>query len=182
MRAGQILPLLLVLLGSGLAPGACSNNGKYQLHWTFSPDGSFAEGDCGKHGVSGIAIAGSSSGGVDNPIAACSPGVFTREVPAGTWTLRLNALDATGRVKEPAPSTILSGEVTVTVSDGSLSQTPAVFLPPQPDCRDGVDNDRDGRVDLDDPGCAGNPEGPSECGDPSIDPGGAIHTCNVGEP
>jgi len=39
-----------------------------------------------------------------------------------------------------------------------------VTLIPQPQCRDGVDNDLDGRVDLDDPDCAGNPDLPTECG------------------
>jgi len=45
---------------------------------------------------------------------------------------------------------------------------PPVMLPPLPQCSDGVDNDLDGRVDLDDPDCNNDagpyPMGATECG------------------
>jgi hypothetical protein len=46
----------------------------------------------------------------------------------------------------------------VSITDGSTIQIAVTFVP-QPECSDGVDNDHDGRVDLDDPACAGDPGG-----------------------
>jgi hypothetical protein len=37
-----------------------------------------------------------------------------------------------------------------------------VELTPRPECKDRVDNDDDGRVDLDDLECAGDPNGAAE--------------------
>jgi len=43
------------------------------------------------------------------------------------------------------------------VKDATASLS--VTLTPLPTCADGVDNDGNGRVDLDDPVCMGNPRG-----------------------
>ena len=45
----------------------------------------------------------------------------------------------------------------IAITDGGLA-TFSVTLEARPACRDGIDNDRDGRVDLDDPDCAGQAE------------------------
>ena len=162
-----------------LASG-CGNDGSYEVKWTFfasvSPsDGTsvvkpFTPGDCGKTGVSGIMITGTKAdGSQDRPVVPCAPGTYTRSLGAGTWTLELTALDAGGHIKEPAASGLLRGPpdgapLMVVVTDGQVTSVQApVLLPPLPACRDGVDNDRDGRVDLDDPDCAGDPNGPHEC-------------------
>ena len=149
-------------------PSGCSNDGSYQVSWTFFDGKAFMPGDCGKTGVSAIAITGKSGDSQDRPVVPCAPGSYTRTLPAGTWTLALTAIDAEGHIKEPAASGKLRGppdsaQLAVSVTQGHLSVIPTpVLLPPLPECRDGVDNDRDGRVDLDDPDCAGNPEGDPE--------------------
>ena len=99
-------------------------------------------------------------------VVSCGPGTFTGKLSQGTWTLALTSLDAEGNEKEPAASGLLRGAVQTPfdVKDGELTVVAdRVVLQPLPECRDGVDNDHDGRVDLDDPDCAGNPEGTAEC-------------------
>ncbi len=55
---------------------------------------------------------------------------------------------ATGTVTpEPTATATATGTVEVTT-------TPTITATPQPKCSDGVDNDGDGKVDLDDPGCS----------------------------
>jgi hypothetical protein len=49
----------------------------------------------------------------------------------------------------------------VVADDGPPVPVPFTF-PTLPACMDGVDNDGDGRVDLDDPDCANNPYGTHE--------------------
>ena len=149
--AGLFGALLLGQLG-------CASEGSYQVRWAFTDPAvvGFQPGDCGKHGVSAIAIAGTRDDGkLDNPEAACAPGVFTHRLPTGTWTLALAALDATGH-PSTAATDYLHGTITLTVAEDQLagSDQEPVVLPPLPACQDGVDNDCDGRVDLDDPGCA----------------------------
>jgi hypothetical protein len=158
--------LAAVVLGGavGLA-GGCSNDGSYQVSWQFTKP--FASGACGKAGVSAIAIAASDpKGGLVSQVAPCGPGMFTGKLSDGTWTLALTALDAEGQEKEPAASGLLRGAVPapIDIKSGELTvvQDPVV-LPPLPECRDGVDNDNDGRVDLDDPDCGGDPQGTVEC-------------------
>jgi hypothetical protein len=153
---------LLVLSALLFTATGCGSNGQYQLSWSFT-GAAFQPGDCGAFGVSAISIAGTNeNGGTDNPIAPCAPGTFTRKLSAGTWTLVLTALDASGQVKAPAPSDRLRGQTTVPVEDDHLADAGTVTLPPLPQCDDGVDNDHDGRVDLDDADCLGNPENPIE--------------------
>ena len=76
----------------------------------------------------------------------------------------LAGVDAEGHLKDPTASHLRGAQVDVTVTVGELVTVPgSVFLPRLPECSDGVDNDRDGRVDLDDPDCAGDAEGEHEC-------------------
>jgi hypothetical protein len=51
----------------------------------------------------------------------------------------------------------------VVVVDDQLTTVPPITLPPLPQCRDGVDNDGDGRVDLDDAQCAPFIADPTAC-------------------
>jgi hypothetical protein len=156
-----------LLIGAVGLAGGCSNDGSYQVSWWFTSDHAFGPVECGRVGVSGIAIAAiEQGGGVSRQVVSCGLGTFTSKLSQGTWSLALTALDAEGKDKEPAPSPLMRGVVPapVDVKDGELSVVAEpVLLPPLPECRDGVDNDHDGRVDLDDPDCAGSPEVPYEC-------------------
>jgi hypothetical protein len=152
----------------------CADKGVYEVRWTLTENQDFQAGDCGKHGVSGISITGSiGAGGKDVIAIPCAPGSFKREVPVGDWILVLNGLDADGHPKDPS-ETLLTGTATAHVVTDQLAsaQPAAVFLKPQAECGDGVDNDGDGRVDLDDPSCAGRADGPKEC-DAATDPADA---------
>jgi hypothetical protein len=175
MPCARIAARIAVLCGAALLGQAgCASEGRYQVRWTFSDPAvvGFQPGDCGKHGVSAIAIAGTRDDGtVDNPQAACAPAIFTHQLPTGTWTLTLTALDATGH-PNTASTGYLHGTITVTVAQDQLAGTDQgpVVLTPLPACQDGVDNDCDGRIDRDDPGCA-DPDGTDEQGtDLSKDP------------
>ena len=171
-----LLALRAGVLGAALLLVACNSTGSYRVAWTFvdgrmfSPgeEGNvgFTPGDCGRYGVSSIAIAGTSDDGTgDNAVAACAPGTFSRELPTGTWSLVLTALDAEGRIKAPGVVDRLNNRTTVVVLRDQVARPKddPVFLPPLPECSDGVDNDGDGRVDLDDDGCQSNPDGDAEC-------------------
>ncbi|HET6148949.1 MAG TPA: hypothetical protein VFH68_15535 [Polyangia bacterium] len=171
----RCLPALVSLASAANFAAGCASEGSYQVRWSFGDPGllNFTAEHCGQHGVSAIAMAGRRDDGkVDNPVAACAPGVFAHQLPTGVWTLELTALDATGHSKTDDPD-YLRGSITITVAEDQLAGTdqgPVVLLP-LPACRDGVDNDCDGRVDLDDPGCAEEETGTTEQGaDLSVDP------------
>ncbi len=165
--------LLTAGVGVFALAGGCSNSGSYTLKWQFATAG-FMPGDCGRVGVSGIGIAATRSDGSQSSIAVpCGLGFYGGSLDAGSWTLALVALDATGNPKEPLSTgtNLLRGQTAspVEIHTGEQAASiPAVLLPPLPQCRDGVDNDLDGRVDLDDPDCLNpdgtpNPTGPAEC-------------------
>ena len=161
------LPLAVgVLLAASALGGGCSKSGSYRVDWQFADN--FQSGDCGRVGVGGVRITASSGGSLDVRAVPCGPGFYEGSLDPGSWTLTLVALDAAGQVKDPdAGTTYLNGQVAspVEIHTGEMAAaTPPVFLPPLPQCRDGVDNDRDGRVDLDDADCANNRDGPTECG------------------
>ena len=73
-------------------------------------------------------------------------------VPDGTWTVVVSMLDAQGLTlpgSDPNAGSPVGTAVVTTDAPGAIS----VHLDPPPSCSDGVDNDRDGRVDLADPDC-----------------------------
>jgi hypothetical protein len=173
-------------VGAGVFAGGCSNSGSYTLKWQFNekvasdPTDSFKPGDCGRVGVSGIGIAATRSDGKQSSIAVpCGLGFYDGSLDAGSWTLALVALDASGQPKVPIANEppneppLLRGQTAdnspVEIHAGEqAAPIPSVFLPPLQQCQDGVDNDLDGRVDLDDPDCVNpdgtpNPTGPAEC-------------------
>jgi hypothetical protein len=163
--------LALCLLVASAVLGGCNNNGSYEVRWQFAD--SFVAGDCGRVGVQGIAITATKSGGSQAAVSVpCALGFYDGSLEEGTWTLALVALDASGQVKEQRPgSTLLSSQAAgpVEIRAGEhAAAIPPVTLMPLPQCRDGVDNDLDGRVDLDDADCNNadgpNPDGPTECG------------------
>jgi hypothetical protein len=172
-RPRRIGGLIFCLMAASALGGACSKSGSYQVDWQFATNASepatrtFQPGDCGRVGVGGIRITATSGASLDVRAVPCGPGFYEGSLDPGSWTLTLVALDAAGQVKETKPNTVnLTGAAgPVEIHTGEMAAAmPPVFLPPLPQCRDGVDNDRDGRVDLDDAACANDPDGPSECG------------------
>ncbi len=155
----------LLLAASALGAG-CSKSGSYRVDWQFADN--FQSGDCGRVGVGGIRITASSGSSFDVRAVPCAPGFYEGSLDPGSWALTLVALDAEGQVKDSRVGTtylVGQGASPVEIHTGEMAAAiPAVTLPPLPQCRDGVDNDLDGRVDLDDGDCAGNPDGPTECG------------------
>jgi hypothetical protein len=162
----------------------CHHDGSIQVSWMFDNGSggqqSAADG-CGQHGGDSVLISSFDTGSDSDQVQAlCAPGVVTRSVPAGTWTVTVQALNPQG--------TLIQGVAPIDAgvnpqTDGGinppgflLSQTgfdlvvtddgpPALFavtFNPLPACMDGVDNDGDGRVDLDDPDCGLNPYGTHE--------------------
>jgi hypothetical protein len=172
-------PALLLCGLAALALAGCHQNGSLQVSWTFmdvTGIQSAADG-CAQHGVDSVLVnSGDTGTDSDQVQALCAPGVVTRAVPAGTWTVTVLALDAQGNLiqspqnppKDPTtgsiPAAIVMNRQTggLVVADDSPPVPVSFPLPTLPACMDGVDNDGDGRVDLDDPDCANNPYGTHE--------------------
>jgi hypothetical protein len=151
------LLLSLILVGGTLAAG-CTTEGSYRLSWTFA-DAPAAAG-CGAHGVDGVSITGGNTAGdSEDIVAVCSAGEIVRTRPIGLWNLVVHQVDVRG-VRINVPDQRIA-DVTI-AEDAVTDVVPAVVLEARAQCEDGVDNDRDGRLDTDDPECAGDPLGPTE--------------------
>jgi hypothetical protein len=153
------LPWIGFVVGAvGVLSGAagCNHDGDFNVSWAFV-GGESAQDGCGRHGVDSVLVTGSSTGG-DNAsvIALCTPGFVQRPVPAGTWTFALHTVDARGKVIFPVdmPDGTTDAEE---IKEGAVTTFPVVLLTPRAQCMDGVDNDGDGLVDLDDPDCGNDP-------------------------
>ena len=171
---GRSLALLFCGLAALILEG-CHQDGSLQVSWVFmdvTGPQSAADG-CGQHGVDSVLITSGDTGtDVDQVQALCAPGVVTRAVPAGTWTVTVQALDPQGNlIHSPGdlsdavnpPAIIMSQQTSdLVVADDSPPVPVSFTFPTLPACMDGVDNDGDGRVDLDDPDCALNPNGTHE--------------------
>jgi hypothetical protein len=177
----------------GLALAGCTPTGTYQVSWNFfaradgTGDLQSAGDGCGLHGVDAILVTGSSGGNGSSKIGLCTsrppsgtpnlgnvtPGWLSGSVATGDWSFKIDPLDVHG--------TVLPGGVTtalMTVSNGMTTTFPTVTLIPRPECSDGIDNDGDGLVDGDDPGCAnatGAPDDTTTESTPGVSPpdGGA---------
>jgi len=150
----------LIAVGGVAALAGCADHGTYQVNWQFA-DGELAGTGCGAHGVDSIRVIGSSTAGdTENFAVLCTPGTAVHSVVVGTWTLAVNQVDVRGVVIDPVDPPTATGDIR---KDVSMTLTPdPVPLTPRPECSDGIDNDGDGRVDLDDPECAGDPNGAME--------------------
>jgi hypothetical protein len=158
------------LVGGFLVAG-CADHGSYRVSWSFTDKS--APAGCGAHGVDAIRVTGASTqGDGEDVVTLCAIGSFTHSVPIGNWTFTIHQLDAHGRpIDVPQlddqgqpvldangyPTLVPDPTATATVAtDALVDLDPAmVALTPRPECSDGVDNDCDGRIDLDDPQCAG---------------------------
>ena len=68
----------------------------------------------------------------------------------------------------PPPDGAADPERSATIEgDKTASVEPVVVFIPQRACADGIDNDSDGLVDLDDPDCGGDAAGNSEAPAPA---------------
>ena len=147
---------------AALAIAGCTQDGSYRVSWNFLADAgpgaavqSAAEG-CGQHGVDAIFVtAVDTSADGDQVLAICTLGQVTRSVPAGNWTIQIQAADAQATLIPSIATQMVSG----VVGDGAVTELAVLTLPPRPACSDGIDNDRDGLVDLADPDCAGDLRG-----------------------
>ncbi len=158
--------LLLVAL---LATAACGSDGEYELSWRFADVAGqpvkFSALECGAHGVEAFEVIEQREGGsLKRFVAPCGRGGVTRSVSAGRIQVFLNALNLDGHVQQrPDSKKAVTAESPVFSVDASGPPVAVVItVVPLPACGDGVDNDRDGRVDLDDPDCAGLLGGASE--------------------
>lgn len=166
-----------LLVASALLAAGCGSDGAYTVSWNFFA--SFmatAEGDptqdaaaaCGAHGVDAILVTGVSSGGDRHQTTGvCAQGTLTHGIGKGQWQLTLSQLDVRGD-SVPLPYGVSDPQVSVEVAEGktAVASPDIVTLVPRPACADGVDNDHDGRVDLDDPDCGGDPTHDSEAAAP----------------
>jgi hypothetical protein len=161
---------LAILVAAVFLLGACGQSGTYNLTWSFmTADGTpgDAASACGAHGVHAVLVTALTTDGTatSSEIARCTPGHFSHGIAPGTWHFKaqaLNALDnplddmAAGLKPDAQPDQ-------VDISDGGSADLMVVFIP-LPECGDGVDNDGDGRVDIDDPDCGCATTGASEAG------------------
>lgn len=102
-------------------------------------------------------------------------GVEGPALPPGEYEVEVEGLRRTGEPWscELEPCIAFAGS-TVTVAAGELPQIEVELRAP-PECDDGIDNDRDGRVDGKDPGCVLDPSGPE-----AADSGLALFQIKVG--
>jgi hypothetical protein len=170
-------------LAAGLlgALPACSESGQYKVSWRLEEE--FSAASCGKHGVASIAFVELQGGApVGGAVFPCSLGKATRAVAPGRYSVLLSGRDSRGLDKEPPGSMFLHSTIgEVVVAEDGTADLGEVMLAPQPECRDGVDNDCDGRVDLVDSACS-SPDVASEtaageepsCGAARVDRDAAI--------
>jgi hypothetical protein len=162
----------MLCLAGGLWAVGCTDYGSYKVLWTFEGDPPEAV-RCGQHGVDSIRLTGTSTEGDGSEVTtlctAAQP--FSHSVPVGTWTFTVQQLDVRGRPITPTdaqgyPLPALTATATIAVDTETLLDPSPIMLTPLPACGDGVDNDAngmpDGRVDLDDPDCAGSLSTPTE--------------------
>jgi hypothetical protein len=161
LRSSSVSGVLLAAALSGpCLTAGCSHDGDVEIPWQFagpSPDGESAQEGCGQHGVDSVFVTGSSDKGDGASfLAVCTAGALRRTVPAATWSFTLQPLDVHGNNVQPAD--VPDGMTyPMPVSEGAVTQFPPISIVPRAACADGIDNDRDGRVDLTDPDCGGDP-------------------------
>ena len=155
-----------------LSAAGCTDHGSYTVTWTFVGGGADAgpRAGCGLHGVDSIRVIGREHGGrrrrrhravrrrASSPHERAGRDLDLHRSPARrARACRSTPIDAQG---QPVPDP--TATVTVAKDATTRSRSGTVELTPRPECSDGIDNDGDGRVDLDDPDCAGDPNTATE--------------------
>jgi hypothetical protein len=167
----------LCLAGGVAGAAGCADHGTYTAIWQFV-GGEPALTGCGQHGVDSVRVTGmNTKGDSENSVAVCAGSQTTHSVPVGTWTFVVGQLDVRGRPIFPSmldaqgqvvrdadgnPVPAPDPTATVEVQKDRAADPFTADLIPQPTCRDAVDNNGDGRVDLDDPVCGGDPDSNAE--------------------
>lgn len=154
--------------GATLALGAvgCTESGEYQIRWQFAalPGGSGEPLDaaavCGAAGVDAIRVTGTGTGDISST-GVCAAREMIRTAPVGTYQFQVHTVDVRGRLIRAADDPDATTEMRE-ITEGGRTEFDVLLTAPRPVCSDTVDNDRDGRVDLDDPDCKGDPAGISE--------------------
>lgn len=148
-----------------LAVGGCKQEASLNVTWDFLGTTPASSG-CGQHGVDSILLTGTdNNGGALRQVVLCTPGQTTASLDAGNWTVALAMLDYQGTPMEPSPDAYGNPPPAPQGTAQVTNEVPGavlIHLTPVPACRDHVDNDGDGRVDLDDPDCQNDPDGVSE--------------------
>lgn len=165
---GSAILSVVAALGAG-----CGSDGNYQVTWRFfaSPTATAAEDPvkdafavCGAHGVDAIQVSAVSSGGDKHQATGlCTQGQLAAGIGLGQWQFTFHQVDAKGDVIViPFPEGMSDPQRSAEVESNKTSELEVVTFVPQAACTDGIDNDLDGRVDLDDPDCGGDPTYDSE--------------------
>jgi hypothetical protein len=151
-------PVACVLGGLALLCAACGGHGSYELNWTLgckgAPDASCqirSALDCSRHGLDTVlvvAVQGSDQTRAVFPCYSITDGPKGQGpgLAGGLTTLDVSGLTAAGQT--------IAGPVSVQITIPTSGFVAAeANLPIPPACNDGVDNDGDGLVDLQDPDC-----------------------------
>jgi hypothetical protein len=155
---------LLTLVTLGLA--ACGQDAHYTLTWRFSTEApaAFSARSCGLAGVESFEGTEIEVDGTTNTFkAVCGAGRLERSLGPGTWTVKLQGVDPSGRAPTDgtATSMVLTGVSSPFVLElNQPSPVVEVVVVSRPSCADGIDNNSNGLVDSDDPFCAAG--GPGE--------------------
>lgn len=151
-----------MLLGV-MASAGCSSQGTYVLNLKFGtvegPSEDVTPYGCGFHGVAAWYLTES---GNDAGVYPCGKSTITRSTKPGSYQIIVRALDTEGNDTSDLPyliAPLLPGAwPDVKVEEGKTNTVAdPLYIEPLPQCADGVDNDCDGRVDLQDPACTRAP-------------------------
>ena len=148
-----------LLVCAGLALAACEGHGEARISWSFTDGPVSGAADCSRRGVGKIVITfqddlGAAVRTFERPCGSGSSGSLT--VPEGTYQVHVQAFGPSGLpFRDPFTDELTMVELLTDfqVKDKKTASEGAVVFTPNPQCADGVDNDHDGLVDADDPGC-----------------------------
>lgn len=103
---------------------------------------------------------------VIGPIGSAFPATATASVPTPPCKAQVDVIEATGYGGEPTdrvtPGNVINGAITsapgycvapITVTKTGTAQSSSSSSSARPQCSDGLDNDGDGLIDAQDPGC-----------------------------
>jgi hypothetical protein len=157
----RLSPVLLLSLCLPPLLCACGEGGSYELHWTIGcsdPTQPSCEvrsaKDCSSVGLDSLEVVASRQAETTRSLFSCcsflnGPVGRGPELEPGPYVLTIYGLSPGGQA--------LVGPITVDVSVAETgTQRVEVDLPRPPACGDGVDNDGDGLVDLQDSECKGS--------------------------
>jgi hypothetical protein len=187
-RAHAVCWALLALAGCGLALAGCGQPPSFELTWRIG-DESWRVGDefedapelaavkqCSDVGIFAVRVTVSSGDAVVwvDEYPCFSTVVEGPTLEPGEYTIEVQGLRRNGSpwafdpAVDLAVDRIAYASTSVIISDGGLANIEVGMRPPL-GCDDGIDNDVDGVVDMQDPGCEiDNIQAPSEFNDVDV--------------